>query len=206
MKNRLDLSNKEWRSRVDHAIESDDAQALRVVLAETGDARLALRGIDWTGLSPVGRAVVEGGAKCLACMLDAGADAEWAGAGGWRALDLAAMTANAQCVEVLLKAGALLDWTDSEGQTALMRGCEFPAVVSALLEAGADCSLVDAQGLSALGHAKRRYEKSLGYGFGYRDEQKNAKACVRMLEVCQERQAIGLQALPGIGGAGSPRL
>ncbi|GHF47463.1 hypothetical protein GCM10017056_19060 [Seohaeicola zhoushanensis] len=129
--------------------------------------------------SPYLYAGAEGRLAILKLTLAHGADLASTNRYGGTALIPAAERQSAEVVQVLIEAGVALDHVNKLGWTALLEavllgdgGPERQAVVRALIDAGADVTLADGEGVTPLGHARAR-----GYG-----------DIARMLEAAGARQ------------------
>ncbi len=95
-----------------------------------------------------------GTAQHVQAFIDAGADVNCKGKGGWRPLSLAAdFNPNADVITTLIKAGAEVNARDRRGYTALMWAASMnrnPAVISALLLGSADVNAADVNGRTAI--------------------------------------------------------
>jgi ankyrin repeat protein len=118
------------------AVEREDVEAARRLLASGADARAANR----YGVRPLSLAAENGNAALVKLLLDAGAEVEAALPGGETPLMTASRTGRVDAVKVLLSRGANPNAREStRGQTALMWAAAEGnvATIQALLGAGA---------------------------------------------------------------------
>lgn len=160
-----------------------------------GGAQIDRRGrASWTALM---RAAWAGEADCCIMLLEAGADTSVADAHGQQALHFAAVRGRTLCAQALLAHGALIDALDADGRSPLMAAAGEPWLEDAdricecslmLLKSGANASLRDPNGFSALDLATR------ANGFS---------SLASQLELAEIKEAAGNPA--GLGGR-PPRL
>ena len=102
--------------------------------------------------------------ECVRLLLESGADTNVKTVHGGSALIQASWTGCTECVRLLLKAGADKDaMNDHDGHTSLIVAamCGHTDCVRLLLEAGADKRTKDAQGLTALAHARAKRNQTI---------------------------------------------
>ena len=105
---------------------------------------------------PLLTSLESGDAAGARAALEAGADPMQVDAGGRTALMVAAQHAGTETLEALLEHGADVDWRAADGTTALMmalRHARTSEVPLLLLNAGADPTLLDAEGRGVLHYA-----------------------------------------------------
>ena len=101
-------------------------------------------------------ALVDGDEAGVVAALAAGADLAVLDAEGWPPLHIAARGSQLESAAALIAAGADVEWTTADGTTALLlalRHADDPRLPLLLLNAGADPTVVDANGQGALEHA-----------------------------------------------------
>jgi ankyrin repeat protein len=96
---------------------------------------------------------------CIKILLDHGADLHAKDINGWTALHHYARIGQLKIVEMLILQGAQINELTMDGQTPLILSCSFKSfmqkeTVQFLLQNGADISMKDGQGASALDYAK----------------------------------------------------
>jgi ankyrin len=119
------------------AVQVDDLETARRLLASGGDARLANR----LGVTPLALAADNGSTAMMRLLLDAGADPNASDPAGETMLMIAARVGVADAVRLLLERGATVDARDQAyNQTALMIAVRenHTALVRMLIERGAD--------------------------------------------------------------------
>ena len=90
--------------------------------------------------------------KCVALLIDAGADVNIVDSEGFSAFILAAEQGHSECLDLLIKQGADVDRPVRLGMTALIRAAENGHIncVITLIEAGADVNISDSLGRTPL--------------------------------------------------------
>jgi ankyrin repeat protein len=134
-----------------------------VFAAMTGDvANLKLlldRGADPSADAPVAEAITFGHADAVRLLIRAGADTGLRESSGVNLLHWATITGRAPVIPLLAKAGVPLNDTDNAGFTSLMYAATIDfgdiATLRALLNAGADRSIKNAEGLDVQAQAHR---------------------------------------------------
>jgi ankyrin repeat protein len=129
----------------------------RVIRALMADRRLDVNQANGAGETPLMLAALKGQQEWVRRLLLRGA---YVNHPGWTPLHYAASHASEAAlpmVEALLAHHAYIDAESPNGTTPLMMAAQYgiEAVVEALLDAGADASLRNEQGLSALDFARR---------------------------------------------------
>jgi uncharacterized protein len=136
------------------AANRDDAEVVDLLIRAGGNAKVANR----YGVTPLWLAAMNGNAATIEMLLKAGADANTASAEGETVLMTAARTGKLDAVNVLLRYGANVNAREGwHKQTALMWAAAegHPAVIRALVEAGADIRVRSDGGFTALLFAAR---------------------------------------------------
>jgi ankyrin repeat protein len=112
---------------------------------------------DSQGVTALMMASQKGHEMVASLLYETGADLNRAAEGGWTALILASQNGNGEVMNVLLKGCASIDQATSGGMTPLMWASlnDHPLAAVALLEWGADASLKDSRGSTALRLARR---------------------------------------------------
>jgi uncharacterized protein DUF6438/ankyrin repeat protein len=127
-------------------VESGDSDAVRAFLQEGANPNQNSR-----DLSLLQRA---GNAEVVRVLISGGADVNWKSSYGTALLSAA--SGDLDSVTALISAGAHVNETNSEGETALMKAASEaePDICRLLLTSGANPSLLDHAGHSALDHAR----------------------------------------------------
>ena len=122
----------------------------------TQDKKL-LDSSDERGFTPLILAVYNHQEEASKVLLDAGASVDARDAAGNTALMGAAVKRDLTHIQLLLAHGADVNARSNSQATALCFACAYatPDVVKVLLRAGADPQLKDADGLNAMGHARK---------------------------------------------------
>ena len=174
------------------AIERDDPESVKLLLLQ--GANVDFR--DQDGWTPTMLAAICGSPQCLRVLVASGANLHVQDHEGWTALMAAAGDGEADCVDILLRAGSPVDSRDSFMRTPLLicaSICCSLDTIDLLLAAGADPEDSDADGLSALVHAR---------------EQGHYDIAERMAAIILARhEAIEIQrsaAMPQSGPLGAP--
>ena len=145
------------RTAIIYAAGWGNAACVNALLSK--GARVDARGDDgWTATM---LAAARGDIDRLQALLSAGANVDMRNKWSQTALFIAAQSGSADRVRALLDAGAraTIDWQDNEGATALAMAAgasDSDEVLVALLEAGANPNLADADGLTPLMRAADR--------------------------------------------------
>jgi ankyrin repeat protein len=143
--------DREAHARLETAIRSGDAGAVRARLAE-GTSTDAMLSAGWT---PLTLAASLGHGEIVAALVEAGGDLERARRVGverqWTPLGWAALEGHADVVRLLLARGARVNARTSRHQTPLMAAAlgGHREVLALLLAAGADEAAADAEGRTA---------------------------------------------------------
>lgn len=142
----------EGNTPLHHAARSTDPAVAALLL----DAGAAIDALNRDGVSPLGMACAAGNWRLAKFLIERGAKAE--PSGGQPALLLAAgFEDEAAGVQLLLRHKGRVDSRGHGGRTALLQACQAGngEVVAALLAAGADVGVADAQGITPLLEASR---------------------------------------------------
>lgn len=141
------------------AVWNNDVDAARLLIEAGANVNAKDRIAD----SPYLVAGAEGRVEILRLILDRGADLESTNRFGGTALIPAAEKGHPEAVAMLIAAGVDVDHVNNLGWTALLEaviltdgGPTAQRVVQLLLEAGADRTIPDSQGQTALEHARAR--------------------------------------------------
>lgn len=140
--------------------ERGDLSSLDALLKRDANANFR-DSCDWT---PLMRAAVNGHADVVERLLAAGATVDAKDMGGYTSMMLAASNNHAAIVERLLDAGAMIDAQEqTEGFTALIWATQrgHRETLELLLSRGADASLPDLKGRTALDIANGRSDSVL---------------------------------------------
>lgn len=147
------------RADLRDAVLRNDAEAIRVAIANGADANLPIPTDEGgrAGMTPLIHACYEGSPDAVRALLDAKAKTESRTVDGRTALMYAAGWGDANKVRLLLDAGARTDARASDGWTALMFAAARGEVASvrALIEAGADVQATNKWRQTALMAAAR---------------------------------------------------
>ncbi len=116
--------------------------------------KIDLNAITVDGETPLMMAVFKGEAALAIAMIDKGADVNKP---GWTPLHYAATSGNAQIIKILLENYAYIDAESPNKTTPLMMAAHYgtPGAVKLLLEEGADVSLKNDLGLTAIDFAQQ---------------------------------------------------
>lgn len=116
--------------------------------------RIDINAMSSDGETPLMMAVFKGQTELALTLLEKGADVNQP---GWTPLHYAATAGNVQLIKVLLEKHAYIDAESPNKTTPLMMAAHYgtPGAVKLLLEEGADVSLKNALGLSAIDFAQQ---------------------------------------------------
>lgn len=140
-----------------YAICSKSLACCTILLAAGADPNVENK----DGYSPLYRAAESAPVEIITYLLDKGALTQSSNKrDGTTPLMIAAINKRTDVVQLLLERGAILDWRSKCGgfATALFWACEYGNAECAkvLIQAGADCSLVDRHGRNALHSASQK--------------------------------------------------
>lgn len=154
--------NDQGRTALLIATRANAIQAARLLISAGGD----VNAMDDIHDSPYLYAGAEGRLEILKMTLAAGADLKSINRFGGTALTPAAHRGHVEVVRLLVTTPIEIDQINSLGWTALLEavilgdgGARHQQIVAILLDAGADSSVADDDGVTSLDHARR-----LGYG------------------------------------------
>lgn len=153
----VDERNAEGQTALLVAVWNDDVESARRLIAAGADVNAKDRISD----SPYLVAGAHGRVEILRLILDNGADLQSTNRFGGTALIPAAEKGHPEAVEMLIKAGVDVDHVNNLGWTALLEaviltdgGPVAQRSVKLLLDGGADRSIPDGNGRTALDHAR----------------------------------------------------
>ena len=180
-----------------------DTRSLQALLDHGADARAKTN----AGFSALHSAANKGNVDNVRLLLSRGADANSPDAEKRTPLMWAAQMGSTEVVTTLLAHGADANGKEEfSGTTALMQAASSdradPAIVSALLEAGADVRPVDDEGLSALMWATRRGDKRAVRAIGASGAGPLLKPAGRRLGPSNTVKAAIARAIPLLERAG----
>ena len=155
----VDLRDGEGRTALLIAAHANAVDAARLLIGVGADVNAK----DHIQDSPFLYAGAEGRLEILKMTVAAGADLASTNRYGGTALIPAAHHGHLETVRFLLTTGIEIDYINKLGWTALLEavilgdgGAVYQGIVKLLLEAGADVSIVDREGITPLQHAERR--------------------------------------------------
>lgn len=120
-----------------HAISDRNTEQIHAILARHPNLNVRTE----QGETPLGEAISQGLVSLIKELVAAGADPNFAAAGGDTPLILATFTCSLESTEFLLKHGALVNSTNNTGETALMNAahaCWDGRVTRLLINSGAN--------------------------------------------------------------------
>ena len=140
------------------------SSVVRALVVALGSGSPSIDKPDFKGVRPLSKAALHGRQGAVAALLEGGADAASHGEGGWTALHYASGNVGDErrdgpwlkVMQTLLRSnGGIVDGRADGGRTPLMvaAGAGSSSAVRLLLDSGADPSLVDDNGQSALAAA-----------------------------------------------------
>jgi ankyrin repeat protein len=155
----LDERNEIGQTALLVAVWNDDLEAARQLIEAGADVNAK----DAIEDSPFLVAGAHGRSEILKMTLEHGAEIESTNRFGGTAIIPAAEKGHPEAVSILIGAGANVDHVNRLGWTALLEavilsdgGAVHQDIVKRLLDGGADKSIADRDGVTALEHAKRR--------------------------------------------------
>lgn len=155
---KIDATNKHTQTPLYEAVRNGKAVIAGLLLKHGANPNVCSEG---TAFAPLHYAAMRGDSDLLNALLEAGSQVDAKGEFNATPLHMAAAHGQPRAVERLLVAGADVNAKTEKGQTPLHFAVTFgytntAEVVSDLLGHGADPSIVDANGLTALDIAKKK--------------------------------------------------